>query len=119
MGHIQWPKALMHLPEYRTLSGAARKALDALACEYNGHNNGDLSLTRKNAPLWGIKGTATLTRALRELQQRDLIRKTRTHVKTKSGARCALYALAWLPVDDCPGKQLDEGAHDMKPRSLA
>jgi hypothetical protein len=119
MGHIQWPKALMQLPEYQAMPGSSRKALDALAAQYNGHNNGDLSLTIKTSPEWGIKGKDTLAKALRDLQKRDLIRKTRTHIKTRSGARCALYALSWLPVDECKGKDLDDGAHQRKPRRLA
>ena len=41
------------------------------------------------------------------MQQLELIIRTREGVFLNPGGRCALYALAWLPIHDCPGKALE------------
>lgn len=100
---------LVQSPGHRALSFVARVVLQELMAQHNGRNNGDLSATRTMAKEWGIGAPATLQRALEELQQAGWIIQTRTSVFNRHGARCALYALSWLPINECPGKELEVG----------
>ncbi|MDT4855643.1 hypothetical protein FQZ97_900060 [compost metagenome] len=61
----------------------------------------------------------TLAASLRELQERNLIIKTRTNYKGRDGARCALYAVAWAPIEECPGKMLEVAQTLTAPRKLS
>jgi hypothetical protein len=58
---------------------------------------------------FGFRSKETLTRALDELLDARLIIRTCIGRFTNPGGKCALYALAWPPIDDCRGKQLDVG----------
>lgn len=105
--------AILDHPDYIALSGSAAKLLWDVARQYNGHNNGDLTaaMSVMAARGWQKK---TLARALAELLERDWLRRTR-HPRLKRQA--ALYALSWLPVNECGGK-LDAGADKEPVRSL-
>lgn len=111
------PKSLMEHSDFRELTPSATKVLMALGCQYNGRNNGDLAATANTLKAWGGMAKGTLARALRELQERRIIYKTRNHQKGADGAKPALYALSWVEINPCPGKQLDEVSHAR--RSLA
>ncbi|WP_275289323.1 hypothetical protein [Halomonas elongata] len=117
-GHLSLPKPLMEHPDFREASPSAMKVLMALGNQYNGKNNGNLSATEKTMKEWGGMAPATLTKALKELQERNLIIKTRTNWKGRVGARCALYALTWFRIDPCPGKDLEVKDTDVAPRKL-
>jgi len=75
--------------------------------QYRGNNNGDLSASFTQAQKIGIGSKTTLAKALRELQDAGLVIRTREGYFTNPGGRCALYALAWLPIDECPDKDLE------------
>ena len=100
-GYWALPKPLMEHPDFRTLTPSCVKVLCVIGSQFTGKNNGRLSATRKQLQDWGGMSHTTLCASLRELRQRNLIQCTREHIKTRSGAKPALYALAWLPVDDC------------------
>ncbi len=102
------PKAIMEHSDFRELSPSATKVLMVLGCQYNGKNNGDLAATVTMMKSWGGMAKGTLAKALRELQEKRLIYKTRYHRRGEDGAKPALYALSWCDIDSCPGKQLDE-----------
>lgn len=97
----------MQSPGHRALSFVARVVLQELMAQYNGSNNGDLSATRTMAKEWGIGSDNTLRGALKELEAAGWIIQTRSSLFNKHGARCALYALSWLPVNECHGKDLE------------
>lgn len=107
MGAVAIPRALMAQSDYRELSGSARKVLDLLTYQYNGRNNGNLAATHTMMAEWGGMAKGTLAAALRELLERELILKSRDHDRSRDGAKPALYALAWQPIDECPGKDLE------------
>lgn len=67
---------------------------------------------------WGGMAEGTLSKALKELQERNLIVKTRSNYKGRDGARCALYAFTWAPIDECPGKMLEVAATITAARKL-
>ena len=100
-------KRMIQSPGYRALSCTARMVFVELMAQYNGSNNGDLSATRTMAKDWGIGSNNTLMNALKELQGRGWIMQTRSSVFSRHGSRCALYAISWLPIDECPGKDLE------------
>lgn len=98
------PHVMMDSEDFRTLSGGALKVLLGLLRQYRGGNNGDLSASFTQAEGWGVGSKSTLTKALEELQQCNLIIKTREGRFTRPGGCCALFALSWRPIDECGGK---------------
>ncbi|MFC4878117.1 hypothetical protein [Microbulbifer halophilus] len=94
----------MDSDDFRSLSGGAIKVLLGLLRQYRGNNNGDLSATLNQAREWGVGSSATLAKALQELQDRALVVRTREGRFLKPGGCCALYALTWQSIDECRGK---------------
>jgi len=106
-GFILFPYALFDHPSVVGLSGNGIKVLLLLIRQYRGNNNGDLSATFAKVQKIGIRSKTTLAKALRELQDAGVVLRTREGYFTNPGGRCALYALAWQPIDECPGKDLE------------
>ena len=104
---VMLQKAMIQSAGYRSLSFVARGVLVELLAQYNGENNGDLSATRPMARDWGIGSAHTLQKALADLEEGGWIIQTRSSLFNRHGARCALYAVTWLPIDECPGKDLE------------
>lgn len=98
------PHPVMDSEDFRALSGSALKVLLGLLRQFNGRNNGDLSATFKVAKSWGIGSKETLTHALNELQEREMILRTREGKFLNPGGQCALYAVTWRRIDECKGK---------------
>lgn len=101
------PHAVMNHPDYIAVSANAVRLLLEMARQYNGHNNGDMSAAFSVMKKRGFKSKTTLAKSLRELEVRDLIRCSRPWRFINPGSQCALYALTWLAVDECPGKGLE------------
>lgn len=74
--------------------------------QYNRHNNGNLCAPEAYANKWQVSPT-TLYKAIRELEEKQLIIKTRQGLFANGGVSCALYAISWLPIDYCDGLELD------------
>lgn len=97
---FMWPRDVANSDTYRSLSAKAVKLLNDLYFQFRGVNNGDL------AAAWGImqprgwKSRDTLHKALCELLAVGMIEKTRQGGRN----RCSLYAVTWLPIDECNGK---------------
>ena len=112
--YIAIPHAVMRSEDYRSLRGSAIKLLNALVFQYNGSNNGDLcaawSVMHEQH---GFSSKGTLKRALQELQDKNLIIKTRESLFQNPNNQCSLYAVTWLCIHECHGKKLD-----MKPTLL-
>lgn len=103
---------------FRTLGPWSRCVLLELMMQYRGNNNGDLSATRTMAKEWGIASDNTLRKALRELEDGGWIIQTRSSIFSRHGARCALYALSWFAIDECPGKDLELRPTAAPPRTI-
>lgn len=112
------PKVVMECEDFRGLTPSATKVLIVLASQYNGRNNGDLAATEKMMKKWGGMSQGTITKVTRELVDRNLIIRTREHRKHASGAAPALYALTWLCINVCPGKQLEVSDTLLAPRKF-
>lgn len=100
------PRMVWKHPDYCQLTGSAVKLLVDLACQYNGKNNGNLTVAYSILKLRGWKSKDTITNATRQLLDAGLIIQTREGRFVNPGGRCSLYALAWESIDDCPGKRL-------------
>ena len=101
------PHDVMESDSYCGCSGNAIKLLLELAKQYNGYNNGDLSAAFSVLKPRGWRSKKTLSLRLAELVERGLVVKTREGFFRNPEARCALFALTWLPIDECEGKNLE------------
>lgn len=106
-GYGALPRNVWKHPDYCNLSGSGAKLLMDLACQFNGRNNGDLTVAYSLLRERGWSSKATIKRAVDELLQACLIRQSRPGRFTNPGGQPALYALCWLPIDECPGKNLE------------
>lgn len=101
--HLGLPHYIVRSPEFRKLPPWPLKLLIELASDYNGFNNGNLSAAFSVLKERGWNSPGTLSDALKYLQEKRWIIRTRTGNKN----RCALYAITWWAIDDCPGKHLE------------
>ena len=92
--------------------------LFALAYQYQGKNNGDLTAAHSVMKTWGIASKTTLANAMNALLTANLIVRTREGRFLNPGGQCALYALTWQPIDECGGK-LDVAATARPPRAFS
>lgn len=100
-GYFKIPEIVLNHPDFIALSGTAMKLLCDLGAQYNGKNNGDLQFTTSIMKSRGWNSESQKHKALKELQEREII------VKTKQGGLSngpTLYAITWQPIDDCKGK---------------
>lgn len=104
---------LLDLPNYINLTHTAKSLLVDIARQYNGSNNGDLCVTLKVMQKRGWTSNSTMRRALDTLLTANLVMLTRQGGLHK----CSLYALTWLPIDECKGK-LEVSATKTPPLSL-
>lgn len=109
----------MEHPDYKKLTGNAVKLLILMAFQYRGKNNGDLTGAWGFAKKHGFNSQATLSRATHELLDACLLIRTREGVFLNPGGRCALYAVTWVSIDDCMGKNLEVKATIRPPRQFS
>lgn len=117
--YLALPKSVIECPDFYQLSGLAVKLLIQIAQALNGHNNGDLSAGFNHMRRRGWNSKSTLAAKLRELTDAGLLVKTRQGYFQNPGSRCDLYAVTWLAIDECVGKDLDVSATRAPYRSFA
>lgn len=101
------PRVVLGHPDYQRLAGGAVKLLLELANQYKGNNNGALSVSDSILKGRGLGAKETVKRNTLNLLKAGMIIKTREGRFTNPGGYCSLYALTWLPVDECCGKNLE------------
>nr|ART37180.1 D477 [uncultured bacterium] len=102
------PRDVLLSDAWAALTAHEVKLLVDMGAALRGSNNGDLSCTWAAMHQRGWASRDTLARALAGLLSRGFITLTR-----QGGRRvCSLYAVTWLPVDECGGKL------DVKPRPV-
>ena len=115
----QWmrlPYEVLDSSDFINLKSSSKQLLIDIFRQHNGRNNGDLSASFKLMRARGWTSKGTLKRALDGLLASELIIKTREGwFQGEHSSRCALYAVTWLGIDECPGKGLDLKAN---PRPL-
>ena len=87
-------------PNFATLSPRATKLLIDIGLQYRGRNNGDLAAPLSQMKKRGWNSSDQLNKAKRELLLKGMIIVTRQGGLNKP----TLFALTWLPIDDCSGK---------------
>lgn len=95
-GFFAVPRAVMHSPVFRELPAIAVKLLLDIGSQYNGRNNGDLSIAWKLMRMRGWRSEETLHRAKTQLLNGGLISETR---KGRRPNVCSLYGITWLALD--------------------
>ena len=114
------PRKIMDHPDYQNLSDKAARLLLELACQFRGKNNGDLtaahSVLKKRGKAFNRQ--ATISKMINELIEARLIIKTREGRFTNPGAKCSLYAIAWQPINECKGKDLEVKSTITAPRKF-
>lgn len=106
--------AIFYHPDYIALSPTARALLWDLSTQYDGYNNGDLTLAPK------VMGKLGWTKPTILRHRKTLIDKNWIFIAGSKPVRHGhlyLYALTWLEVDDCNGKLFEDSVNH-KPRSL-
>jgi hypothetical protein len=97
---LMLPHRVLKSSEFASLSPRAVKLLIETASRFNGQNNGDLSATFSELSKRGWRSAATLDKAKKELVKKKWLILTRQGGRNK----CSLFAVSWLPVDECNGK---------------
>ncbi len=106
-GAAVMPNVVMESYRYIILSWPAKALLSEFASQYNGYNNGDLCATRSLLKKRGFNSQDTLTKAIRSLENSELVRRTRQGGKDwKAGTNLpTLFAITWQPINECKDKQ--------------
>jgi hypothetical protein len=78
-------------PAIASLPNLAFRIMVIAAAEFNGHNNGDISLARPILAQYGIARSGAVQKAIDLLKERGLL------IQTRQGGlgQCSLYALPW------------------------
>ena len=113
-GYLNLHRPLTNCVDFIELKGNSLKLLIDLAQQYNGFNNGDLCAAMSILKTRGWNSNQQIYKGLYELQERNLIMKTKQGGK---GIGPSLYAITWQPIDECGGK-LDVSATTNAPRSF-
>ena len=98
---LSLPHHVLNHENFRCLSPKATKLAIDIASQYRGNNNGDLCATFSVMQSRGWKSSDQLAKAKKELLGKDVIRIARQGEFPK---KASLYALTWMPIDDCKGK---------------
>lgn len=98
------PQSVIDSTEFRSLKSTPVKLLVFIAEKYKGSNNGDLSASYDELRRLGFGQSATISNALKVLQKKNFIFKTRQGGKNK----CNLFAITWVSID----KPLRVGEYD-------
>lgn len=118
-GHVRIPHLLMDTDDYRNLGPNAVKLLNVMIYQYRGRNNGDLTAAWGYMKKFRFRSKETLFKAIKELVEANLIIRTRHGQFMNPGGQCDLFALAWLPIDECKGKRLVVAPTTRPPRKLS
>lgn len=94
------PRRFTRSEVLRNLSPYACKLFLDLEAQYNGFNNGDLSISWKIMQGRRWRSKATLERKTRELLDVGVITRTRQGHRRQ----CHLYAITLYDIDECKGK---------------
>ena len=104
---IAIPFVVLKSDSYRRLKPYAAKLLNLMLMQYNGNNNGDLSAAWSTMSEYGFRSKGTLNRSINALLDANLITRTRDSYFQHPNNQCALYAVTWNSIDECPGKKLN------------
>ena len=107
---LMLPFHVLNHERFASLSPRATKLVIDIASQYRGNNNGDLCAPLSVMRRRGWTSSDQLHKAKSELIEKGVIILTRQGGLNKAN----LYALSWLPIDECYGK-LDVAATALPP----
>lgn len=113
------PHAVMDSESFTQLGGSAVKLLLDIAYQYNGSNNGDFTVAYGYLKKRGWRSKGTISKAVEELRNANLIQKTRQGKFQNPNACCDLYAITWQAIDECSGKFLEVAPTTTPPRKFS
>ena len=116
---VAFPHAVIKTQDYIGLSYKSKALLLDMVLQYNGRNNGDLTVAYSILRKRGWKREATISGAVKELMEANLVIRTREGQFRNPHSRCALYAITWQPIDDCNGKDLSVNPTTTAPRKFS
>jgi hypothetical protein len=97
------PRKVIESDAYHALPDWAVRVLVGLVAQYNGNNNGDLSITTANYQRLGVRSRHHVYAALKVLEAAGLIVRTRQGGKPPVG--CSLYGVTWRALN--PSEKFD------------
>lgn len=112
------PRIVMKNDDYVRLSSGARDLLLELAFQYTGKNNGDLTVAESILKKRGFKSRTTIKKSTIALIDTGMIIRTREGRFANPRGVCSLYALTWVPIDECNGK-LEVNSTTTPPRKFS
>lgn len=101
------PEDVMQSAAFHALPDWAKSVLFALAARFNGHNNGNLCLTFKDAKSLGTTAQWKPYAGLKVICLTGLIECTRRGRLDRGKKLPSLYAVAWRGIDPCEGITFD------------
>jgi hypothetical protein len=113
------PRIVLDCPDYIGLPFSAKALLIEFCRQYRKDNNGDLTAAWSLMKTRGFHSKSTVKKIVEALLNANLIVRTREGKFSNPGGVCALYALSWLPIDECPGKGLDIQPTIKPPRPMS
>jgi hypothetical protein len=114
------PDVVMNHPDYINLGYSARALLFELALQCYGHNNGKLCAIHAQLIKRGFgKGSDTVTNALKELQNANLIICTKVGMYGRGKRLPNYYALTWRPINEIKGFEMDVSPTTTPPRQFS
>ena len=116
---LSLPHVVLESSSFINLRPRAVKLLLDVAFQYDGRNNGNLTVACSPMKERGWSSKDTLSKAVQDLIEANLIVKTRTGRFMNPGAQCYLYAVTWRAIDECQGKDLEVGPTATPPRKFS
>ena len=98
------PYDVIEHPDFFRANPRCLKLIIYLLRQYNGRNNGDLSVAFSQLKKLGFNSTETIRASVEECIERGLIIRTREAKFQNPNSTCALYGVTWLGIDECGGK---------------
>lgn len=92
------PKRVALSEAFCSLTASAHRLLVLALCQYRKDNNGNIAITRARFKAQGFSNIDTFSRALKELQDHGLIRRTRQGEMSQGTPKPSLYRFTWQPV---------------------
>ena len=116
---VSIPHVVLESSSFINLRPRAVKLLLDVAFQLDGRNNGNLTVAWTFMKARGWSSKDTLSKAVQDLIEANLIVKTRTGRFMNPGAHCDLYAVTWRAIDECPGKDLEVAPTATPPRKFS
>ena len=98
------PMNVLRSLAYIKLSNSAARLFFDIYGQFTGNNNGDFTASFSVMKRFGWRSKNTLSSALRELLESELVIETRQGIFNSTHSQCALYGVTFKSIDWCQGK---------------